>query len=790
MSTRRALFIAAIFLLAGSLAPARPAHTVRVGIVFDGPAALNQRFENELRREVTALFTDSAKIDWEPRLILTGDWTLPTVRANLDKLLNDRAVTVVIAAGVVASNELAHRRHLTKMAFAPFLLDPALQKPSGARSLSVIYGISGIFDDLKSFHHLVPNREITVSLDSFYWTAVPELKKSLSAFSTSQKIPLAFASAGAIPSSAKAIYLGPAPRLSASDAEAEIARANREKTPTFSFWGREALGQGALAAMGTDSEIGRFTRLTKRIASHLYRAWNGESPASLPSNWTPDGRLFISMATATAIGFHPNWETLRNAEAIGDLENHASRLSLENAVRIAVEANLELRAKGFETEADVKGVAIARSYLFPSLEAGLSAREVDANTASSSFGLQPEREADATATLAMPIFNERLWAGLSIQGDQKRVAEFKKEQTQLDIILQTSRAYLDCLRAQRMNAIQEADLASSRTNLTLAHERRSAGASSLIDVYRWESEVARSERQTNQAQAQLKIADMALSRLLHSPLTDSLILDDISYADSRFLYRDTQIAAFFSNPWDYRIFSDFLVEQAYANLPEVQAMDAAISAQERQVTSVSRQHWLPTFGLKAGFDERFWSSGAGSGPTQITVPNLTTLTFPAASNTQWNVGVQMTLPLFEGGRIEAERQQESARLEQYRAERGKVREEADRQVRSLLEELHASFSAIALSESESKSARESYRLVRDAYARGASQMTTLVDSQTAATSADQAAAVAAYDFLTQLIELQRAVARFDFLLTPDEKKHTLESLQEYFKTRGTHAPGL
>jgi outer membrane protein TolC len=763
---------------------ARNRSPVRIGMVFDGPSEVNDRLLNELRHEVEALFTGDTQATLEPSRQLTADWTLPTIRADIDKLIADRSVAVVIGAGLVASNELAHRRKLTKPAFAPFLLDPQTQKPSGARNLAVIYGLSGMKDDLTNFHRLFPDRAITVMLDPLYWTAVPEIKASLAVFSKTLGESLDFADSGPVPTGTTALYFGPAPRQSLEAQNQVIAAATMAKIPTFSFWGKDTLGRGVLAAMGSDSEVNRFTRLMKRLASHLYRAINGEAPSSLASDWAPDTRLLINIATATKIGFHPNWETLRNAEAVGDVESaHPTRLSLENAIREAVDANLELRARGFQTEADAQGVAIARSHLLPSIEAGISARQIDSDRAANSFGLEPEKEADATATLTQAIFNERAWAALSIQGDQRKVAELKKDQARLDIIFQVSRAYLDCLKAGRMVAIQEADLTSSRTNLTLAHERRAAGAASLIDVYRWESEVARSQRQLNQAQAQRRVAEILLNRILHRPLSDALTLDDISYTDPRFLYRDKQIAPFFSNPWDYRTFSDFMVQEAFTYLPEVQAMDAVVSAQEREVTSVGRQHWLPTLALKADVDERLWSSGAGSGPTQITLPGLPPLTFPATSNTQWSIGVQASLPIFEGGLIESQRHQENARLEQYRAERGKVREEAERQVRALLEELRANSTAIALSETSSDSARKSYRLVRDAYSRGAAQMTSLVESQTNSTGADQAAAVAGYEFLEQLMELQRSVARFDFLLTPDEKKQTLDRLKTFFESR-------
>ncbi len=772
-----ALFI--LFAAAGSALSA-PKRAVRLGLVFDGPAPLNSRLETELRREVGVLLSEEADVRLDARDSLQGDWTLATVKKNLDRVFAEKSVTLVVAFGVAASNELRQRASVPKAAFAPFLFDESAQKPGKPKNLGVLYGVAGMKQDLKAFRRLIGDKPMTVVLDGFYWSTVPELRKGFETFAAAEKLRLAFASPEQMPPSPEAVYLGLNPR---SDMTGAIAKLNAAKVPTFSFWGKDAIDLGVLAALGAESEVNRLTRLSKKLASHIHRALNGESPSSLPSEWSSDARLLINMPTASKIDFHPNWEVLRDAEAVGEAEGRSARLTFDGAIKAAVDANLELAAKRYATDVQAEDVGIARSRLLPSLDLTLAGRIIDAERATASFGLEPERSITASATLRQSIFNEKAWAALSIQGDKRKIAELQRDGTRLDIIFQSSKTYVNVLKAQRMVTIQEADLASSRTNLKLATDRRTAGSANLIDVYRWESEAARSERMLIKAQAARQMAQVSLNQLLHRPLADTAALEDLSFEDPRFLYRDTKAQTYFSNPWDYRVFSDFMVQEALTYLPEVQAMESVVSAQQTNLTSARREAWLPTFGLRADISQRLAESGAGSGPTVIALPNLPVVTLPKGSNTNWSVGAEIALPIFEGWRIEGQKEQESARLSQVKAERSRVREQADAQVRQLLEQVRASHSAIALARKSSESARKSYDLVRDAYRRGGVQMTTLVESQTAATSADQAAAVAAYDFLVDLMSLQRATARFDLLLTQEEKKESLERLRSYFDKR-------
>jgi outer membrane protein TolC len=71
--------------------------------------------------------------------------------------------------------------------------------------------------------------------------------------------------------------------------------------------------------------------------------------------------------------------------------------------------------------------------------------------------------------------------------------------------------------------------------------------------------------------------------------------------------------------------------------------------------------------------------------------------------------------------------------------------------------------------------------VGDAYSRGTVSIIDLLDAQNAALVADQVAANAVYDFLIDLIEVQRASGQLDFLRTPAERSAWLERAETYIE---------
>ena len=79
-------------------------------------------------------------------------------------------------------------------------------------------------------------------------------------------------------------------------------------------------------------------------------------------------------------------------------------------------------------------------------------------------------------------------------------------------------------------------------------------------------------------------------------------------------------------------------------------------------------------------------------------------------------------------------------------------------------------------------ARKGLAIVTEAYSRGGVSILSLLDAQNSSLRADLVAANALYDFFVAYMQLQRAVGRFDVLMTPQAREEMLGRVLQSMKT--------
>jgi outer membrane protein TolC len=149
-----------------------------------------------------------------------------------------------------------------------------------------------------------------------------------------------------------------------------------------------------------------------------------------------------------------------------------------------------------------------------------------------------------------------------------------------------------------------------------------------------------------------------------------------------------------------------------------------------------------------------------------------------ADETTWSVGVQASLPLFEGEQFAeaAQAREERRRLEE---ERLAARQRIEGRVRAASHRAGASYAGIRETRAAAEAARSNLDLVADAYSRGALPLIDVLDAQNAFVVAGEAADDALFDFLTDVIDIERALGRFAFQMTSEEKQAFQERLAAF-----------
>ncbi len=778
-------------------AAARSLPEIRIGVILDGPWTGNDSLLELFKTEILALTKGEFDVSFPEDTIMIGDWTQSSVDQAANLLLADNRIDVILAMGVLTSQDLARRGPLAKPTIATFTVDREIQLfpfsngTSGVRNFTYIAPPSPIARDLQTFQELLPFRRLAVLVNKPYHDAIPalveNLQKELETMGVeSVVIPVGASSEEALealPAETEAVYVTPLLRLPSEEFQHLVTGLIEKKLPSFSYFGQNEVQQGILAGSAPSSD---FPRLARRTALHLQRILLGESPGSLPIHFSQNQQLTINMATARKIGFSPRWNLLIEAELVEE-EPPAARccLSLESTMREAAAVNLQLAADERRIAASEEEVRKARASLLPQLLFSSSGVLIDEDRAEASFGTQAEKTLSSSLLLRQSLYSDQRWTNLAVQRHRQKGLLQEQAGLRLDIIQQAATGYLDVLRAKTVQSIRRNNLDVTRSNLNLARMRRSVGFSGPAEVYRWESQLAQDRKAVIDAETRRNLAEIALNRILQRPAEEAFLTSEVGLDDPDLILSDPRLAPYLDNPLDFGLFRDFMVAEGQSVVPELQRIDAAIDANQRIRLSARRAFWVPEVSMQAGLTQILGEGGAG---TEVPFANLSPLEFPEANDTSWSVGINLTLPLFTGGSRRAELARANEELARLRIERQVLADRIEQRIRSALHQARASRSGIRLSRQGAEAAHKNLELVTDAYSRGVVSIIELLDAQNAALTSDLVAANAVYDFFVDLIETQRAVGHFDFFLSQEEKELWFANLAEFWqKARGDEA---
>ena len=431
----------------------------------------------------------------------------------------------------------------------------------------------------------------------------------------------------------------------------------------------------------------------------------------------------------------------------------------------AVAANLELRAAAIGLEAGQTAVDEARAKLLPQLDASIANTRLNDDSTAVISGAAAEQSTTAAITLSQLLYSDQVRANVTIQHYLQDNRQALKRQLELDIILEATTAYLNVLKAQTFVHIRREDMNLSRAHLELARDRQQIGVANPAEAYRWESELATARQKLLDAQSQLQQARDAVNRLLHRPLKEAFIAEPATLEDPSLIVSRKELFEYVINDRAFELMGDFMVKEGVAASPELTGLEALLAVTKRELESRRRAYWSPTVTLQ--------------GKMTNVLDETRVAGLAAENDTDWSVNLNVSLPLFEGGARRARLSGSRLAFNQQLSQRDAIRERIEQRIRATLHRIRASHPSIQLSKEAASAANKNLDLVTDAYSRGAVSILDLLDAQNAALVAEESATNAVFDFLIDLMNLERSLDGFDFFLDAQGLESWLERLQRY-----------
>lgn len=756
------IFLVIALLLVNSLVLAQDA--LVVGVISDGPSDRLAEQQARFVEELLALTGREFNVEIKE---FTGNWSHAGMLAAIEAAYADDGVDYVLVTGFVTNQLAATRQAFPKPTFLPVIVDmgllqsPAVNGRSGIENLNYLGSYSDFGEDLDTLARIVPFTRLVLLIDENLSSAIPELREAAFAECVKRGVDLYLVVhdgvdhdlAARIPDGTDAVFVAGLTRMPEQDFQQLVNAIKAAKLPSYSFAAVADVERGLLATNTEPRDIDRQARLN---ALNMQAVMLGESPEDQPIASAIKEKLTINMATARAIGLSPSFQVLNEAVLLNqEAEVDGEFYSLVDIAQIALQRNQDLQAAQFGVLASENEIGRARSGLFP--QVGLSGSYTTRNDSPSvDFGLFPEQSTDAALTLDQLIYSDSVAAGVTIQEKLQRSRESELQELRLDIVQFATTAYYQVLNARSQLEVQENNLRITRTNLELAQNRVTLGTSTLADVYRWEAELARAQVLVVTARAEIRQSWETLNRVLHRPQGTRVALKDATF-DEPFIMTRAEFDDLIRSPADYARFSEFYIARALGQAPELEKISAQIAAKQRDVKSKKRAYWLPDFTIGGRYTDNLRQSGLGAGP------------MAGEGLTDWNVGVQATLPIFSGGLKKSNLSRAEYELRQLQAAWIATEERVEEEVRVQLHAAQAAYAQIDLTAKAAEASRKNFELVSDAYARGTVSVVDLLDAQDTSLEAAAAAEASLYNFLITIMALQRSVGGYDYLLSPEER---------------------
>ncbi len=409
-------------------------------------------------------------------------------------------------------------------------------------------------------------------------------------------------------------------------------------------------------------------------------------------------------------------------------------LTLGDAVEFALKNSPVLSAARMDVNASDYGIKASRGRLFPQITgyAGYDRKSDPVVVVPiKAFGGKPPTfsrdQYRAGLSLVIPIYEGgKLWSQLDMARFAKEMAAHTLSFTRQDLIANITNVFNQVLYLKELVESQEETLTALKKARADAAEKLKVGRLAPVDLMRMDTQVAQQEQDLITSKENRRRALYALTLLMG--------WNRKQFPEVAGKLKASKIPVLSTQPEE-------LVKKAWAQRPDIQAMDAAVKKAEAEL-KLARGGHLPNLDIVGDY-----SRHAGSGLH--------------SDEEVWTGGLALSINIFSGGTVSAQIGEAASRLvaQQHRLinEKLKVR----RQVLDALSNLHEARHRLLVAETAKRTAQETYRIEQLRYDTGAG---TITDSLLAQAAWQQALANeigARYAFEKALVDLRFAMGEIE-----------------------------
>lgn len=402
-------------------------------------------------------------------------------------------------------------------------------------------------------------------------------------------------------------------------------------------------------------------------------------------------------------------------------EPDAPPLTLEQIIQIALEANLDIKAAGKETEAAAFAKKSSRAEFYPTLNTTYQYK-YNEEEIESAFGtvVTPWNEYSFTFSATQPIFS-----GFAITNQYKMaelgldMAKANKKLVRQDVVLDATRAYFEILKAEKLLSVSKETVRQVSAQTDVVKNFYDVGMSPLNDLLESQVLLAEAKQEVVFAKNNLEIARSNMNRLLRRPTHQPIAVVDMLDVASITYDLDTSI------------------QMALDNRIEISMSNLEVDLAEKDIELAKRTYY-PTVNLQYNYyrfgDDDEWHVNLaedGFDPDDVSV---------------WDVRAIASWNIWDWGKTSNGTREKKSRLSQARMNREKLKDGIRLTVTQAFLTMQTAEKNIATIETAIEQARENVRINEERFKEQVATSTDVLTAQTLLARTMNSYYSALYDF--------------------------------------------
>jgi outer membrane protein TolC len=450
--------------------------------------------------------------------------------------------------------------------------------------------------------------------------------------------------------------------------------------------------------------------------------------------------VLLSSGPAQGQATAPNLTSLPSAEQViqrvqdpftgslpqGKATNEVVDLSIQDALDRGLKYNLGLYFSERATEQTRAERLRALSNLMPVVNGSFTEEEQRINLKAFGFNFPgfpssvgPFGLSELQATGSWNPLNMHFISNLHAASQNVKATQFSYRDARDTVVLAVGANYLLTIANESRVSSAEAELKAAQALYQLAVDQENAGLAPQIDTLRARVQLQTQQSILIQAQNDLEKQRIALARVIGLPVQQKFRLAN------RVPYQPLPEAA-----------TENAFERALQTRPDYQAALASLKAAQYSEQSAWQQR-LPSIGFAGDYGV------LGFQPSSM-APN-------------WTAAATLSIPIFQGGKIEADVQQSKAVFKQRQAQVDNLRGSIEQDVQNALLDLKAAAEQVEVAKTGLDYAQQTLEQSQDRFAAGVTNNVEVIQAQQQLASANEQYIASLYGHNIAKVLLARAI---------------------------------